>query len=76
MNHKDRDIIKLLSIQAKTLQRIGDMAGDIMEEVTSQKQFLARVYREIKKDSELAEENNDICEEELLPSNVVQFPGD
>ena len=52
------------------------MAGDIMEEVASQKQFLARVYREIKKDSELAEENNDICEEELLPSNVVQFPGD
>ncbi len=75
MSYNEKDILKILNIQTKTLKRIDVMAKDIVDEVANQKQFIARLYREIKNDhEEVQQENTDDCDREELPSNVLQFP--
>ena len=74
VSYSDKDILKILNIQAKTLRTIDTMARDILYEVASQRQFIVTLYREIKRTSgEEAEVPVDDDSEEL-PSNVLAFP--
>tara|TARA_R100001509_G_C4751439_1_gene176540 strand:- start:240 stop:482 length:243 start_codon:yes stop_codon:yes gene_type:complete len=78
MSYSEKDILKLLNIQAKTLKRVDSLLRDSLEEVAYQKQFIARLYRELKKDAaqEQEQENIAISEGEVLPTNVLMFPSD
>ena len=77
MSYTDKDILKILNIQARTLKRIDVMARDIVDEVASQRQFIARLYKEIKNGHEQEQQENTAdCDSEELPSNVLQFPGE
>ena len=76
MSYTDKDVLKILNIQAKTLKRIDSMLRDALEEVANQKQFIVRLYREMKEDSPEEQENVDISDDEPLPTNVLVFPSD
>ncbi len=76
MNYTDEDILKLLNIQAKTLKRIDSLLRDSQDEIANQKQFILRLYRELKQDSEEEQENVAISEDEPLPTNILMFPGE
>jgi|6_EtaG_2_1085325.scaffolds.fasta_scaffold209566_2 hypothetical protein len=77
MSYSDKDIIKILNIQAKTLRNLDVMARDILDEIANQKMFIARLYRELKKGSEEPQsENIGISDDESLPTNVLPFPGE
>ena len=74
MEYSEEDVVRLLRIQAKTLQDIGDMLDDVSLQVRKQRQFIARVYREIKKVSD--EPETDVSPVKQLPNNVLRFPGE
>ena len=76
MSYTDKDILKILNIQARTLKRIDSLLRDSLEEVANQKQFIVRLYREMKEDSPEEQENVDISDDESLPTNVLVFPSD
>ena len=76
MSYTDKDILKLLNIQAKTLKRIDSLLRDSQDEIANQKQFILRLYRELKQDSEEEQENVAISEDEPLPTNILMFPGE
>jgi hypothetical protein len=77
VSYSEKDIIKILNIQAKTLRNLDVMARDMLDEIASQKQFIARLYRELKKDAEeVQSENIGISNDEPLPTNVLPFPGE
>jgi hypothetical protein len=77
MSYTEKDILKILNIQAKTLKRIDTMARDVLDEIANQRQFIARLYREIKKDHETEQQENVVVSgDEALPTNVLLFPGD
>ncbi len=76
MSYTDKDVLKILNIQAKTLKRIDSMLRDALEEVANQKQFIVRLYREMKEDIPEEQENVDISDDEPLPTNVLVFPSD
>lgn len=76
MSYTDKDILKILNIQARTLKRIDSLLRDSLEEVANQKQFIVRLYREMKEDSSEEQENVDISDDEPLPTNVLVFPSD
>ena len=76
MSYTDKDILKILNIQARTLKRIDSLLRDSLEEVANQKQFIVRLYRELKEDSPEEQENVDISDDEPLPTNVLVFPSD
>ena len=76
MSYTDKDILKILNIQARTLKRIDTLLRDSLEEVANQKQFIVRLYREMKEDSPEEQENVDISGDEPLPTNVLVFPSD
>lgn len=76
MSYTDKDVLKILNIQAKTLKRIDSMLRDALEEVANQKQFIVRLYREMKQDIPEEQENVDISDDEPLPTNVLVFPSD
>tara|TARA_A100001515_G_scaffold139184_1_gene133568 strand:+ start:828 stop:1064 length:237 start_codon:yes stop_codon:yes gene_type:complete len=76
MSYTDKDVLKILNIQARTLKRIDSLLRDSLEEVANQKQFIVRLYRELKEDSPEEQENVDISDDEPLPTNVLVFPGD
>ena len=76
MSYTDKDILKILNIQARTLKRIDSLLRDSLEEVANQKQFIVRLYREMKEDSQEEQENVDISDDEPLPTNVLVFPSD
>ena len=52
------------------------MLRDALEEVANQKQFIVRLYREMKEDIPEEQENVDISDDEPLPTNVLVFPSD
>jgi phage terminase Nu1 subunit (DNA packaging protein) len=76
VSYTDKDVLKILNIQAKTLKRIDSMLRDALEEVANQKQFIVRLYREMKEDIPEEQENVDISDDEPLPTNVLVFPSD
>ena len=76
MSYTDKDILKILNIQARTLKRIDSLLRDSLEEVANQKQFIVRLYREMKEDSPEEQENVDISDDESLHTNVLVFPSD
>jgi len=76
VSYTDKDVLKILNIQAKTLKRIDSMLRDALEEVANQKQFIVRLYREMKQDIPEEQENVDISDDEPLPTNVLVFPSD
>ena len=76
MSYTEKDILKILNIQARTLKRIDSLLRDSLEEVANQKQFIVRLYREMKEDNPEGQENVDISDDEPLPTNVLVFPSD
>ena len=77
MSYTEKDILKLLNIQAKTLKRIDILLKDSLEEVVNQRQFIVRLYREIKANHEEEEQENvAVSDDEALPTNVLLFPGE
>ena len=60
MSYTEKDILKLLNIQAKTLKRIDILLKDSLEEVVNQRQFIARLYREIKASHEEEEQEKSL----------------
>jgi len=69
----DKDIMRLLKIQARALKNIEDVARALVAEVNSQKNFIRRMLADIRQAEEHEEENEVPLESSELPSNVLPF---
>lgn len=72
MNFNENDIFRMLKIQAKTLQTVSDSIDDLQQEVQRQREFVALLYRQLKRD--IAEQRSVTEILENLPDNVLLFP--
>jgi len=70
MGSDDRDLIKILNIHSRSLEKLNKLARGLVEQIYSEKILVASIYKELKKSLESKIQDH---EDQDLP-NIIRFP--